>query len=62
MIDLRAELHRALLGVLLVGNALLFAGVDPPTRAATALLVLVLVLVLVLDPDPSLTTSLFPSI
>jgi O-antigen ligase len=36
-------LHRILLVVLLVGNALAFAGVDPVTRLVTALLVLVLV-------------------
>jgi len=28
--------HRVLMGVLLVGNAIAFAGVDPVTRAATA--------------------------
>lgn len=43
MIDLRAELHRILLAAILLGNAILFAGVDPPTRAVTAALALVLV-------------------
>ena len=38
------RLHRLGLAGALLGNVLLFAGVDPPTRAATALLVLVLVL------------------
>ena len=37
-------LHRVLLGVLLLGNTLVFAGVDPITRTATAGLVLVLAL------------------
>ncbi len=37
-------LHRVLLGVLLLGNTLAFAGVDPITRTVTAGLVLVLVL------------------
>lgn len=36
-------LHRALLATLLVGNTLLFAGVDPWTRLATAIIVVVLV-------------------
>jgi len=31
--------HRVLLGVLLLGNTVAFAGVDPPVRAATAALV-----------------------
>ncbi len=35
-------LHRALLAVLLVGNTFLFAGVDPLTRLATAVIVVVL--------------------
>lgn len=35
-------LHRALLAVLLVGNTLVFAGVDPLTRLATAVIVVVL--------------------
>jgi hypothetical protein len=34
--------HRVLLGLLLIGNTVLFAGVDAPTRAATAALLLVL--------------------
>jgi len=33
-------LHRVLMGVLLLGNAVAFAGVDPPVRAVTAALVL----------------------
>jgi O-antigen ligase len=35
-------LHQVVLAVLLVGNAVAFAGVDPPTRFASAILVLVL--------------------
>ncbi len=35
-------LHRALLATLLVGNTLVFAGVDPWTRFATAVIVVVL--------------------
>jgi O-antigen ligase len=35
--------HRVALAVLLFGNAIAFAGVDPPTRLATALVVLLLV-------------------
>jgi trk system potassium uptake protein TrkH len=41
-------LHRALLATLLVGNTLLFAGVDPWTRLATAVIVVVLVVSTVL--------------
>ncbi len=37
-------LHRALLATLLVGNTLLFAGVDPWTRLATAIIVVALVI------------------
>lgn len=37
-------LHRALLAVLLVGNTLAFAGVDPLTRLATAAIVVVLMI------------------
>ncbi len=36
--------HQVIFGVVLLGNAVVFAGVDPPTRLATAVLVLVLVL------------------
>lgn len=36
--------HRLAFGAILFGNAILFAGVDPPTRMATAVLVLVLAL------------------
>jgi len=36
--------HRLAFGAILFGNAVLFAGVDPPTRLATAVLVLVLAL------------------
>lgn len=35
--------HRVLLGVLLIGNAIAFAGVDQATRAVTAALVLAMV-------------------
>ena len=35
--------HRLVLGAILIGNAVAFAGVDPPTRLATALLVVLLV-------------------
>lgn len=35
--------HRVAFGALLLGNAVLFAGVDPPTRLATAAVVLLLV-------------------
>jgi hypothetical protein len=38
------SLHRALLAVLLVGNTLMFAGVDPLTRLATAVIVAVLMI------------------
>jgi hypothetical protein len=40
------SLHRSLLAVILVGNAVIFAGVDAPTKLVTA----VLVLVLMIDP------------
>jgi len=36
--------HRIVLGIVLLGNAVAFAGVDPPTRLATAVLALVLAL------------------
>jgi O-antigen ligase len=36
------SLHRSLLAVILVGNAVVFAGVDPPAKLVTAVLVLVL--------------------
>jgi O-antigen ligase len=36
------SLHRALLTVLLLGNAVAFAGVDPPTRLVTAVIAVVL--------------------
>ena len=36
--------HRAILGLILLGNAVVFAGVDPPTRLATAALALLLAL------------------
>jgi len=48
-------LHRALLAVLLVGNTLLFAGVDPLTRLATA--VVVAVLMIDLRRLPAIPTS-----
>jgi hypothetical protein len=35
--------HRLALGAILLGNAVVFAGVDPPTRLATALLVVLMV-------------------
>ena len=35
--------HRLALGAILIGNAVLFAGVDPPTRLATAVVVVLLV-------------------
>jgi hypothetical protein len=38
------SVHRVLLAVLLVGNAVAFAGVDPPTRLVTAAIVLVLMI------------------
>jgi hypothetical protein len=43
--------HRVALGVLLVGNAVAFAGVDPPTRWLTTLVVLLLVVDLRHLPD-----------
>ena len=39
---MKPSLHRVLLAVVLVGNAIAFAGVDPVTRMATAAVVLVL--------------------
>ena len=45
------SLHRVALGAILVGNAVLFAGVDPPTRLATAILGLVLALELKRVPE-----------
>jgi len=38
------SLHRVLMGAILLGNALAFAGVDPVSRAVTAALVLILIL------------------
>jgi len=35
--------HRSALGAVLLGNVVVFAGVDPPTRLATAAVVLLLV-------------------
>jgi len=43
--------HRMALGVILFGNAVAFAGVDPPTRLATAVVVLLLMLDLRRMPD-----------
>lgn len=43
--------HRWAFGAILIGNALLFAGVDPPTRLATAVVVLLLVVDLRRLPD-----------
>jgi O-antigen ligase len=43
--------HRVALGALLAGNAVLFAGVDPPTRWLTTLVVLLLVVDLRRLPD-----------
>jgi O-antigen ligase len=43
--------HRLALGVILLGNAVVFAGVDPPTRLATAAVVLLLMLDLKRMPD-----------
>lgn len=37
-------LHRVLLAVLLLGNALVFAGIDPVTRLATSVIVLILMI------------------
>jgi len=42
MIDLRDRWHRWALAAVLLGNVAAFAGVDPPTRAVTALVVLAL--------------------
>jgi hypothetical protein len=39
-----ASLHRVLLGVILLGNAIAFAGVDPIARVLTAAVVLILVI------------------
>ena len=49
------HIDRILLVVLLLGNAVAFAGVDPPTRALTA--ILVVVLALQLRPLPKLRSS-----
>jgi O-antigen ligase len=38
------SLHRVLLAALLVGNTIAFAGVDPPTRLITAIIVVVLMI------------------
>jgi len=43
--------HRVVFGAILLGNAVAFAGVDPPARLATAALVLLLVLDLKRLPD-----------
>ncbi len=43
--------HRVAFGVLLLGNAVVFAGVDPPMRLATAAVVLLLVVDLKRVPD-----------
>jgi hypothetical protein len=43
--------HRLALGVILLGNAVAFAGVDPPARLATAIVVLLLILDLRRVPD-----------
>ncbi len=43
--------HRFAFGALLLGNAVLFAGVDPPTRLATAAVVLLLIFDLRRIPD-----------
>ncbi len=43
--------HRLALGVILLGNAVAFAGVDPPARLATAVVVLLLILDLRRVPD-----------
>ena len=43
--------HRLAFGVILLGNAVVFAGVDPPTRLATAAVVLLLILDLRRVPD-----------
>ncbi len=45
------SLHRLALGVVLLGNAVAFAGVDPPVRLATAAVVLLLMLDLKRVPD-----------
>ena len=45
------SLHRLALGVILLGNAVAFAGVDPPIRLATAAVVLLLMLDLKRVPD-----------
>ena len=43
--------HRLAFGIILLGNAVAFAGVDPPTRLATAVVVLLLILDLRRIPD-----------
>ena len=43
--------HRLAFGIILLGNAVVFAGVDPPTRLATAAVVLLLILDLRRVPD-----------
>ena len=43
--------HRLAFGVILLGNAVAFAGVDPPTRLATAAVVLLLIIDLRRVPD-----------
>jgi O-antigen ligase len=57
--ELHHNLHRWLLLVLLLGNAIAFAGVDPVTRLATAALVVVLVLDLRRPPE---IPRLFPQV
>ena len=44
-------MHRVLMGVVLLGNAVAFAGVDPVSRAITALLVVVLLAGMHRTPD-----------
>jgi hypothetical protein len=46
------SLHRVLLAVLLVGNTVAFAGLDPPTKLVTAAIVLVLMIDLRRLPYP----------
>ena len=43
--------HRLAFGIILLGNAVAFAGVDPPTRLVTAVVVLLLILDLRRIPD-----------
>jgi len=47
----RIHLHRWLLGAVILGNTVLFAGIDPITRALTALLALALVLEMRRPPE-----------